>query len=62
MTVTMMPGSNYGEFVEVVGIASPDGSPGVKEERACDMGSNFNMENYEQLVQFSNGKFKYLFQ
>ena len=60
--VTMNAGSTYGEFVEVVGIANADGSQSVREERACDMGNNFNLDNYEQLVQLANGKYKHLFQ
>lgn len=59
--VAMIAGSTYGEYVEVVGIANADGSASLREERACDMGNNFDLDSYEQLVQFANGKFSYLF-
>eukprot|EP00616_Rhizochromulina_sp_CCMP1243_P002870 CAMPEP_0118987220 /NCGR_PEP_ID=MMETSP1173-20130426/43738_1 /TAXON_ID=1034831 /ORGANISM="Rhizochromulina marina cf, Strain CCMP1243" /LENGTH=111 /DNA_ID=CAMNT_0006938053 /DNA_START=20 /DNA_END=355 /DNA_ORIENTATION=+ len=62
VTVSMTPGQHYrSQFVEVVGIASADGSTQVREERSCELGDNFDLSNYEQLVQFANGKFKPLF-
>lgn len=57
--VQMNPGSIYNNtFVEIVGIAS---GGVVREERSVDMGDNFNLGHYDQVVQMANGKFKHLF-
>jgi hypothetical protein len=57
--VQMIPGSIYNNaFVEIVGIAS---NGVVREERSVDMGDNFNLGHYDQVVQMANGKFKHLF-
>jgi len=55
--VQKSPGAHYGAaFVEVVGIAAADGSMAVREERAVDMGDNFDLANYDQVVWFPSAR------
>jgi hypothetical protein len=57
--IQMSQGSIYNNtFVEITGIAS---GGVLREERAVDMGDNFNLGHYDQVVQMANGKFKHLF-
>ncbi len=48
-----------GNLIEIVGQVRPDGTIG--EFNAINLGTNFDMANYEKLVQLINGKFSSLF-
>jgi hypothetical protein len=58
--VTMSPGNQYGTtFVEVTGRVAPDG--GLEEIHSYDLGDNFDVANYQQLLGFSSGQYREVF-
>ena len=56
--VAPAPGSAYGsQFVEIIGEVADEGSgPMLKEQRATDLGDDFDLGDYDQLVRLASGK------
>ena len=51
------------KYVQVIGkVESRGGVLSVSAFNVTAAGNEFNMENYDQLVELSNGKFSHLFQ
>ncbi|KAG5174998.1 replication factor A protein 3 [Tribonema minus] len=62
--VKMSAGNAYNSaYVEVVGHVYPDEAGGlyVDEFISRDLGDNFNLENYNEVVEMANGRFAHLF-
>mmetsp|Transcript_29111 Transcript_29111/g.38288 ORF Transcript_29111/g.38288 Transcript_29111/m.38288 type:complete len:109 (-) Transcript_29111:99-425(-) len=58
--INRTPGQNYNStFIEVTGQIQSDLS--VQEYKSCEFGDNFNLQNYEALVQLATGKYSNLF-
>ncbi|ETW10175.1 hypothetical protein H310_00545 [Aphanomyces invadans] len=60
VTVHPQPGADYSsKYVEVIGSVQPDGS--LKEFKCTSFGDDFDLKNYDKLVQLIHGKYSTLF-